>query len=95
MDTAADWSPEDWYGLIFGFGFFVLITVIVVVILIQGGAFARARIARREKAQETALLERYEILVDQTAEHQKTASTELATIRERLDAIETMLREVD
>ena len=95
MDTAADWSPEDWYGLIFGFGFLVLVTIVLVVILFQGGAFARARIARREKAQEQALLEKYETLATRTAEDQKTASVELTAIRERLDAIETMLREVE
>lgn len=95
MDTAADWTPEDWYGLIFGFGFLVLVTIVLVVILFQGGAFARARISRREKAQEQALLDKYEALAGQAAEHQKTASAELTTIRERLDAIETILREVD
>jgi hypothetical protein len=95
MDTASDWDPDDWYGLIFGFGFLVLVTIVLVVILFQGGAFARARIARREKAQEQALVDRYEALSAESAEHQKTTSAELATIRERLDAIETMLREVE
>lgn len=94
MDTAADWNPTDWYGLIFGFGFLVLVTIVLVVILFQGGAFARARIARREKAQEQALVEKYEALADRSAKHQEATSAELTTIRERLDAIETMLREV-
>jgi tetrahydromethanopterin S-methyltransferase subunit G len=90
-----DEDTEFWYGLVFGFGMLVLITVLVVVILHQGGAFARARIARRELAQDRALIERYESLVDQSAEHQKLASAELTAIRERLDAIEAMLREVE
>lgn len=95
MDTASDWDPDDWYGLIFGFGFLVLVTIVLVVILFQGGAFARARIARRERAQEQALLDKYEELSGLSAEHQKVTSAELTAIRERLDAIETMLREVE
>jgi Tfp pilus assembly protein PilO len=96
MDTAAsDWSPEDWYGLIFGFGFLILVTILLVVILLQLGAFSRARIARREKAMEQELISKYETHAGQTAEHQQTTSTELTAIRERLDAIETLLREVE
>jgi ABC-type transport system involved in cytochrome bd biosynthesis fused ATPase/permease subunit len=95
MNNASDWDPEDWYGLIFGLGFLVLVTILLVVILLQLGAFSRARIARREKAMEQELISKYESLADQTAEHQKGASAELATIRERLDAIETLLREVE
>jgi hypothetical protein len=96
MDNAAsDWSPEDWYGLIFGFGFLVLVTVVLIVILHQGGTFARARIVRREQTQERALIEKYESLASESATHQKVASAELSTIRERLDSIETLLREVE
>jgi uncharacterized membrane protein len=90
MDTA-----DDWYGLFFGLGFLILVTIVLVVILIQLGAFTRARIARREQAQEQAMIDRYESLADQSAQHQKTTSTELTTIREQLDSIETMLREVE
>jgi hypothetical protein len=89
-------EDEDfWYGLIFGMGVLVLGTIILIVILIQLGAFSRARAARREQAQEQQLISKYEELVDRSAEHQKVASAELTTIRERLDAIETMLREVE
>jgi biopolymer transport protein ExbB/TolQ len=95
MDNASDWSPEDWYGLIFGFGFLVLVTIVLVVILHQGGAFARARAARREQAQDRTLISKYESLADRSAEHQKVSSAELTTIRERLDSIEAMLREVE
>ncbi|HYJ69503.1 MAG TPA: hypothetical protein VEX15_17760 [Nocardioidaceae bacterium] len=96
MDNAAsDWSPEDWYGLIFGFGFLVLVTIILLVILHQWGAFARARVARREQAEDRTLISKYESLADQSAEHQKVTGSELTTIRERLDAIETLLREVE
>ena len=88
-------DTDFWYGLFFGLGFFVLGTIILVVILIQVGAFSRARIARREKAEERELIGKYEELADQAAVHQQSASTELVAIRERLDAIETMLREVE
>lgn len=91
-------SSDDmdfWYGLLFGLGFFVLATIILVVILIQAGAFSRARIARREQAEERALIGKYEELADQAAVHQQAASDELVTVRERLDAIETLLREVE
>jgi Tfp pilus assembly protein PilO len=95
MDNTTDWDPEDWYGLIFGFGFLVLLTIVLVVILIQAGAFTRARIARREQAKELELVEKYETLAGQSTQHQATATTELTAIRERLDAIETLLREVE
>jgi len=90
META-----DDWYGLFFGLGFLILITIVLVVILIQLGAFSRARMARREQAAEQAMIDKYESLADQSAEHQKTTSAELTTIRARLDSIETMLREVE
>jgi|Tabmets5t2r1_1033131.scaffolds.fasta_scaffold99815_1 hypothetical protein len=90
-----DEDTEFWYGLVFGFGVLVLITVLVVVLLHQGSTFARARIARRELAQDRELLDRYESLADRSAEQQKVTSTELTTIRERLDSIEAMLREVE
>ncbi|MGH3481180.1 MAG: hypothetical protein ACRDQD_30710 [Nocardioidaceae bacterium] len=90
MDTA-----DDWYGLFFGLGFLILVTIILVVILIQIGAFTRARIARREQAQEQAMIDKYESLAGRSAQHQETTSAELTTIRERLDSIETMLREVE
>lgn len=88
-------DTDFWYGLLFGLGSFVLGTVILVVILIQVGAFSRARIARREQSEERTLTDRYEELAHQAGQHQQSASAELVTIRERLDAIETMLREVE
>lgn len=88
-------SADDWYGLFFGLGFLILVTIVLVVILIQVGAFTRARIARREQAQEQAMIDKYESLADRSAQHEETTSAELTTIRERLDSIETMLREVE
>lgn len=83
-----------WYGLIFGVGFFVLGTVILVVILTQVGTFARARIARRDQAADQELLKRYEELAATSGQAQQATATDLAELRDRLDSIERLLREV-
>jgi hypothetical protein len=88
-------DTEFWYGLLFGLGTLVLGTIVLVIVLIQGGAFARARVARRETAQERELIARYEELADSSASTQDNVSTELSQIRRRLDDIERMLREVE
>ncbi len=73
----------------------ILLTVVIVVILIQGGSLFSGRMARREQARERELIGKYETLAGHSAQHQETTSTELKAIRERLDAIETLLREVE
>ena len=88
-------DTDFWYGLLFGLGAFVLTTVVLVVILIQLGAFSRARIARREQARDQETIDRYEELADRSTQFQESATSELISIRERLDGIETVLREVE
>lgn len=87
-------DQDFWYGLIFGFGLFVLGTVILVVILTQIGAFSRARIARREQAHDQELIKRYEELAATSNQAQHAAATDLADIRARLQSIEQLLRDV-
>jgi hypothetical protein len=88
-------DTEFWYGLVFGFGMVTLITVVLVVILIQVGAFTRARIARREEAKDLELIKKYETLAEETRNASSEARSELTVIRERLVAIERLLREVE
>jgi hypothetical protein len=87
-------NDDDLVGVLFGLGFLILATVVLVVVLIQVGAFSRARIARRDETRLQSLVDRYEQLASESTQHQGTASAELAVVRERLDAIEHMLREV-
>jgi hypothetical protein len=88
-------NDEDLVGVLFGLGFLILATVVLVVVLIQVGAFSRARITRRDETQLQSLVDRYEELATESTRHQGTASAELTVVRERLDAIERMLREVE
>ncbi|HZJ05907.1 MAG TPA: hypothetical protein VFD59_10600 [Nocardioidaceae bacterium] len=88
-------EKEFWYGLVFGFGGFALSTVVLVVVINQFGAFWRARIARREEAQDRALIERYEQLAGEQNRVHTAAATDLADVRERLTEIERLLREVE
>lgn len=87
-------DEEFWYGLVFGFGFFVLGTVILVVILTQVGSFSRARIARREQAVDQHMVKRYEDLATTSAQAQEATAADLASVRTRLESIERLLREV-
>jgi len=88
-------NDDDLVGVLFGLGFLILATVVLVVVLIQVGAFSRARIARRDESQLQSLVDRYEQLASESTRVQATATAELTVVRERLDAIERMLREVD
>ena len=88
-------DTEFWYGLVFGFGMIVLMAVILVVVLVQFGAFTRARIARREAAADQELIAKYEQLAAQSTDAQESAATELSGVRQRLEAIERLLREVE
>lgn len=88
-------KEDFWYGLVFGGGMFVLLTVILVVILIQLGAFQRARIARREEAQDMELIKKYEALATSHERSQEKSVAELGEIRARVVAIEELLREVE
>lgn len=88
-------DKEFWYGLVFGFGVIVLMSVILVVVLLQVGAFTRARVARREEAQEKELIAKYEQLSKQALHAQESAVTELSGMRQRLESIERLLREVE
>ncbi len=88
-------NDEDLVGVLFGLGFLILATVVLVVVLIQVGAFSRARIARRDEARLQSLVDKYEHLAAESTQHQGTAAAELTVVRERLDAIERMLREVE
>jgi hypothetical protein len=85
----------DWMAVFFGLGFLVLATIITVVVLTQVGSYSRARIARRQEDRFRELGERYEALARSAADHQERATAELAEIRERLSAIEKILREVE
>ena len=85
----------DWEAVIFGFGFMTLFTIVFVVILMQVGAFSRARIARKQEERFRTLGEQYESLAVRATDQQEKAAAELTGIRERLDAVERVLREVD
>lgn len=88
-------DTEFWYGLVFGFGGFALTAVVLVVILVQVGAFTRARMVRRDEARDQELIDKYEQLATQSQHAQESATTELAGMRQRLEAIERLLREVE
>ena len=88
-------NDDDLVGVLFGLGFLILATVVLVVVLIQVGAFSRARITRRDERQLQSMVERYVQLASESAQHQGAATAELTAVRERLDAIERTLHEVD
>lgn len=88
-------DKEFWYGLIFGFGAIVLMAVILIVVLMQVGAFTRYRIARREDARDQELIAKYEQLAAQSRNAEESTATELTGLRQRLEAIERLLREVE
>jgi hypothetical protein len=88
-------NDTDWTGVIFGMGVLVLGTVILIVVLVVAERFYRARAQRQDLLRLTALVERYERTTAETAEHQRTATADLADVRARLEAIERLLREVE
>lgn len=88
-------DTEFWYGLVFGFGVIVLMAVTLIVVMVQVGAFTRYRIARRDEAHDQELIAKYEQLATQAQHAEKSIATELAGVRQRLEAVERLLREVE
>jgi hypothetical protein len=84
----------DWTGVIFGMGVLILGTIILVVVLIVGERFYRARAQRQDMVRLTALVERYAASAESTARHEESVATDLAVVRNRLDSIERLLRDV-
>jgi hypothetical protein len=88
-------EDTDWTGVIFGMGVLTLGTIILVVVLVVGERFYRARLGSREVDRVNKLVERYEETATSLARSQESAAGDLADLRERVTAIERILREVE
>lgn len=91
--------PTDWEGIIFGVAFgmgcLILATIVLVVVIRQVSENRRAKMLVAREEAYRALAERYDALQADTSSQQARTVAELEGLRERLTAIEGLLRSVD
>lgn len=93
-ERATPWS-EVVIGITFGMGFLVLLTIVVVVVI---RAVTRTKVANAALTRDDAyrkLAENYDAHLSRTAAAERDIRDELASIRARIEAIESLLRSVD
>lgn len=87
MDTN-EVDPTAVWGMWFAFGLMLLITVIIVVVIWQLFATRRAHAA-------LARDEAYRKLAEEATQDQQKTAEDMADVRERLERIEQVLKEVE
>ncbi|GGK19304.1 hypothetical protein GCM10010124_09880 [Pilimelia terevasa] len=93
-DNVPAW-PEVVMGIGFGLGFLVLLTIVLVVSI---RAFTQTKQASAALARDDAyrrLAEQYDAHLTRAATAERDMRDELAFIRSRVEAVETLLRSVD